>query len=84
MNNNKKIPKIHVLDYVDNAANNLSYARLIIYSIVSLFLTVILALNIYKEGYEGNAFVFSSIALCLIAAYALMNIVAIFKKRSQR
>lgn len=75
-----KRTQINIRDYTKNAANNFSYRRLIIYTSVSLLLTILLIISIIKSKYTGKALLFSSLALLMIAAYTILNIIALIKK----
>ena len=71
---------LNIKDYTKNAAKNFTYGRLFIYLAISLALTILLILSIVKSKYTGKALLFSSLALIMIAAYTILNIVALIKK----
>lgn len=71
---------LNIPGYVDNAAKNFSYKRLIIYTVISLVLTILLAISAYKEHYTGRALIFTSIVTVIIAGYTTLNIMALIKK----
>ena len=75
----KRYP-LNIKDYTKNAAKNFTYGRLFIYTGVSLALTILLILSIFKNGYTGKALLFSSLALLMIIAYTILNIIALIKK----
>lgn len=71
---------LDVANYSNNAANNFSYTRLIVYTIISLLLSVILIVTMIKYKYEGKAFLFNAVALVMITGYLFLNIKALFIK----
>lgn len=74
--------RLDIAHYVENASKNLSYRRLFIYTCISIVFTVLMILTIIKNKYEGKALIFSSVVLILIAAYGVLNILALFRKNS--
>lgn len=81
MNYMKRKYNLNIAGYADNAAEKFSYKRLIIYTIISLVLTVLLIISAFKEKYTGRAMIFTSIVIVIIAGYTSLNIVALIKKR---
>ena len=79
-NMKKKKPNLNIAGYADNAARNFSYKRLIIYTIISLVLTILLIVSAVKAKYTGRALIFTSIVIVIIAGYTTLNIVALIKK----
>ena len=75
--------RLDIAHYVENASKNLSYRRLFIYTCICVIFTILMILTITKNKYEGKALVFSSIALILIAAYGVLNILALFRKNKK-
>jgi len=75
---NKKLPKLNIKAYPQNAAKNFSYLKIIIFIIVSLGLSAALAWS--AKGYTGTALTFSLFAFILIFLYALLNIWALIIK----
>ena len=75
-----KKQSLNIAGYTKNAARKFSYRRLIIYTIISLFLTVSLIVTMIKNNYEGKAFLFSVVALVMITGYLFLNIKAIITK----
>ncbi len=71
---------LDIANYSKNAANNFSYTKLIIYTIISLLLTVALIATMIEYDYEGKAFLFNAVALVMIAGYLFLNIKAIYLK----
>ena len=76
----KRKYNLNVTGYVDNAAEKFSYKRLIVYTIISLVLTVLLIVSAFKEKYTGRAMIFTSIVIVIIAGYTTLNIAALIKK----
>ncbi|GEM_PF-5118432 len=77
----KKAPKpLNIKDYTKNAAKNFSMTRLIIYTAFSLLLTVLLLVTTIQYGYTGKALMFTLIALLAIAAYTVLNVIALITK----
>lgn len=75
-----KRQQLNIKDYTKNAAKYFSYKKLIIFIIVSLLLTILLAISIFKSEYEGVGLIFSTIVLALIFGYTILNIVALITK----
>ena len=71
---------LNISGYVDNAANKFSMKRLVVYTIISIVLTVLLLINFIQENYEGRALLFTGVALILILGYTILNIKALIKK----
>lgn len=71
---------LDIANYSKNAAKNFSYTKLIIYTIISLLLTVALIATMIEYDYEGKAFLFNAVALVMIAGYLFLNIKAIYLK----
>jgi len=78
----KKKPKLNIKDYPKNAAENFSLGRLVTYTLISLALTIMLALT--SKGYEGKAMIFTGVAFFMIAGYTLLNIKALIIKLKER
>lgn len=72
--------QINLADYTKNAAKHFSFLKLIIFIVVSLALTAALVYSCVKEKYQGIALIFTSIAFIMIAGYAILNIMALFRK----
>ena len=75
--------RLDITHYVENASKNLSYKRLFIYTCMCLIFTVLMIITIIKNKYEGKALIFSSVVLILIAAYGVLNILALFRKNKE-
>ena len=75
-----KRTQINIQNYTKNAAKFFSYKRLFIYTAISLVLTILLIISIVKSAYTGKALLFSSLALLMIGAYTVLNVIAIIKK----
>lgn len=75
--------RLDIAHYVENASKNLSYKRLFIYTCICLIFTVLMIITIIKNKYEGKALIFSSVVLILIAAYGVLNILALFRKNKE-
>ena len=71
---------LNIPGYVDNAAEKFSYRRLIIYTVISLVLTILLIISAFKEKYTGKAMIFTSIVIVIIAGYTTLNIKALITK----
>ena len=71
---------LNISGYVDNATNKFSMKRLVVYTIISIVLTVLLLINFIQENYEGRALLFTGVALILILGYTILNIKALIKK----
>lgn len=71
---------LNVKDYSKNAAKNFSITRLIIYTLFSLFLTIMLLITSIQYKYEGKALFFTGIAFVLIFGYTILNIKALIIK----
>ena len=71
---------LNINGYVDNATKKFSMKRIIIYTVISLVLTVLLTINFVQENYEGRALLFTGVALILILGYTILNIKALIKK----
>lgn len=71
---------LNISGYVDNAANKFSMKRLVVYTIISIVLTILLLINFIQENYEGRALLFTGVALILILGYTILNIKALIKK----
>lgn len=78
-----KKQKLNIKDYSKNAAKNFSYRRLIIYTILSLTLTILLAISAIQSKYEGKALFFVFIAFIMIAGYTILNIIALINKTKE-
>lgn len=72
--------RLDVMNYPSNAANNFSFLKLIIFTCVSLILTIALLVNTINQGYTGKALVFTSLAFLLIFGYSILNIIALIIK----
>ena len=71
---------LDIANYSKNAAKNFSYTRLVIYTIISMLLTVSLVITMIQYKYEGKAFLFNAVALVMIVGYLFLNIKAIIIK----
>lgn len=71
---------LNIKDYTKNAAINFTYTRLIIYTVVSLILSISLIVTMIEYKYEGTAFLFNAVALVMIVGYLFLNIKAILTK----
>ena len=71
---------LNINGYVDNATKKFSMKRIIIYTVISLVLTVLLTINFVQENYEGRALLFTGVALILILGYTILNIKVLIKK----
>ena len=76
----KRKYNLNIAEYSDNAAKNFSKKRLIMYTVVSLILTILLVISSVKEHYTGRALIFTSIVTVIIAGYTTLNIMALIKK----
>lgn len=76
----KRKYSLNIAEYADNAAKRFSYKRLVIYTLISLVLTVLLIISAFKEKYTGRAMIFTSIVIVIIAGYTALNIMALVKK----
>ena len=75
-----KRKSLNIKVYANNAAKNFTYTRLIIYTVISLLLTIALIVTMIEYKYEGTAFVFNAAALVMITGYLFLNIKAILTK----
>lgn len=75
-----KKQSLNIANYSKNAAKNFSYTRLVIYTIISMLLTVSLVITMIQYKYEGKAFLFNAVALVMIVGYLFLNIKAIIIK----
>jgi len=76
----KRPPKLDIKNYVENASNNFSLNRLIAYTLISIILTVLLAITTIKQDYSGTPLIYISIAFVLILGYTILNILALIRK----
>lgn len=72
--------RLNIVGYCDNAAQKFSYLKLIIFILVCIALALLLFNDIIKQNYQGKALLFSAIALTVIVAYLILNIIALIKK----
>ena len=75
-----KKKSLNIKDYSKNAAKNFTYTRLVIYTALSLLLTIALIITMIEYKYEGTAFLFNAVALFMIAGYTFLNIEALITK----
>ena len=75
-----KRKSLNIKDYTKNAARYFSYTRLIIYTVLSLVLTIALIISMVQYQYQGAAFLFNAVALFMIAGYFFLNIKALITK----
>ena len=72
--------KLNIQDYTKNAAKKFSYVKLIIFTIISLALTILLLISALQSNYQGIAFIFTGLVFILIFGYTILNISALIKK----
>lgn len=71
---------LNIKGYPKNAAKNFSLTKLIVYTAISLLLTIMLLVTTIQYDYAGTALLFTSIAFFLIAGYTVLNVLAIIEK----
>jgi len=78
----KARPKLNIKNYPENAANNFTLGRIVVYTLISLALSILLVITSF--GYEGKAMIFTGIAFFMIAGYTILNIKALIIKIKDR
>lgn len=76
--------KLNIKGYPDNAAKNFSLTRLVIYTLFSLFLTIMLLVTSLDKHYEGLAFMVTAMTFILILGFTVLNIIAIIRKLNEK
>lgn len=71
---------LDIKGYPENAAKNFSFMRIIIYTILSLILTLALFISTLQSNYQGIALLFTAIAFTLILGFTILNIKALIIK----
>ena len=71
---------IDINGYPENAANNFSIKRIVIYTIISLILAIVLFVDTVKNNYQGMALLFTGVVFVLILGFVILNIKALIIK----
>lgn len=72
--------RLDIAGYAENAAKNFSLTRIIVFTLLSLVLTILLLVTSIQAQYEGTAMLFTGLVFFAILGYTILNIKALIIK----